>query len=181
MTDLDEALERFQLGGLEYGPGLANHGPMAAEALVALGHPALITGLVDGYAPRLPPFQPGAPLADGEREAALGDPQRCADWVATWERELEQRDWPEVLRAALPLLASGLFAGAAHGFLRVAHGVRALAREPTRARRRELAFGLGYWAGRFQRLPGVPGDQNQGPSNMVPTPSTRQDIFVVGA
>ena len=53
MTDLDEALERLQLGGLDYGPGLANHGPMAAEALVALGHPALITGLVDGYAPRL--------------------------------------------------------------------------------------------------------------------------------
>ena len=54
MTDLDEVLERFQRGGLEYGGGLSNHGPMAAEALVALGHPALLTGLVDLYAPQNP-------------------------------------------------------------------------------------------------------------------------------
>ena len=34
---LDEALERLARKGPEYGGGLSNHGPMAAEALVALG------------------------------------------------------------------------------------------------------------------------------------------------
>jgi len=161
VTDLDEALERFQLGALEYGPGLANHGPMAAEALVALGHPALLTGLVDLYAPRLPPFEPAAPLREDEREAALGDPLRFGSWVATWERELDACDWREVLAHALALLEPGLFAGAAHGFLRVAHAVRALGREQTGPRLRELAFGLGYWAGRYQRLPGEPGESGR--------------------
>lgn len=157
MTDLDEALERFQRTALEYGPGLSNHGPMAAEAIVALGHPALLTGWVDLYAPRLPPFEPGRPLDARERRAALGDATRIPDWVATYQRELEGCDWRELLCAALPGLGPGLFAGATHGWLRVAHAVRALGRGETEPRRRELAFGLGYWAARFQRLPGTPG------------------------
>ena len=33
VTDLDEVLERFHRCAFEYGPGLSNHGPMAAEAL----------------------------------------------------------------------------------------------------------------------------------------------------
>jgi hypothetical protein len=159
MADLDEALERFQLTGLEYGPGLANHGPMAAEAIVALGHPALLVGWVDLYAPRLPPREPGRALADRERAAALGDPARAADWIATWERELAGRDWRAGLREALPELAPGLFASAAHGWLRVAHAVRALGRSEAPPRRRELAFGLALWSARFQRLPGRPGSK----------------------
>ena len=155
MTDLDEVLERFQRGGLEYGGGLSNHGPMAAEALVALGHPALLTGLVDLYAPRLPPFEPGAPLAD--RAAALGEPARAGDWVATWEQELAGRDWQAVVAEALPALAPGLFAGAGHGWLRTAHAVRALGRGVTAVRLRELAFGLGYWSSAYHPLPGEPG------------------------
>lgn len=157
MTDLDEVLERFQLTALEYGPGLANHGPMAAEAIVALGHGALLTGWVDLYAPRLPPLAPGRRLSATEQTAALGDPKHMADWVATFEAELAERDWRSLLRARLPGLAPGLFASAAHGFLRVAHAVRALEREETAPRRREIAFGLGLWAARYQTLPGEPG------------------------
>ena len=166
MTDLDEVLERFQRGGLEYGGGLSNHGPMAAEALVALGHPALLTGLVDLYAPRLPLFDPGTPLVD--REAALGEPARAGDWVATWEQELASRDWQAVVAESLAALAPGLFAGAGHGWLRTAHAVRSLGRGVTPVRVRELAFGLGYWSSAYQRLPGQPGS--------LPTQSAAQAL-----
>lgn len=170
MTDLDEALERFQMTALEYGSGLSNHGPMAAEAITALGHPALLTGWVDLYAPRLPPFELGRPLDVPERRAVLGDPTRMSDWVATYQHELADRDWRDLLCAALPELAPGLFAGATHGWLRVAHAVRALERGETEPRRRELAFGLGYWAARFQRLPGTPGAKPaRGPAAVLRT------------
>ena len=43
-----------------------------------------------------------------------------------------------------------------HGWLRVAHAVRALTDAETDLRRRELALGLAYWAGRYQELPGRP-------------------------
>ena len=179
MTDLDEVLERFQRGALEYGGGLSNHGPMAAEALVALGHPALLTGLVDLYAPRLPPFEPGKRLSEAERAAAIGETRRAADWVATWEHELAARDWQEVLHEALRWLAPGLFAAAGHGWLRVAHAVRALGRSDTEPRRRELAFGLGYWASAYHPLPGEPGRVPARPAvevlqNLAPVDVARQ-------
>jgi len=157
MTDLDEVLERFQMGGLEYGGGFANHGPMAAEAIVALGHAALLTGWVDLYAPRLPAFAPGRAIAPDARAAALGDASRFADWVATYEQDIARDGVARVLARELAALAPGFFAGAAHGFLRVAHAARALSRGSTPVRVREVAFGLGYWAGSYQTLPGEPG------------------------
>lgn len=153
MTDLDEVLERFQRSALEYGAEFSNHGPMAAEALVALGHPALLTGWVDLYAPRLPPFEPGVSLDGEARRSALGVAARGGDWVATWEAELSDREWRVVLREAVRDLAPGLFAAAGHGWLRVAHAVRALERGETAIRLRELAFGLGYWSSCYHPLP----------------------------
>lgn len=155
-SDLDAALARFQQTDLEWGGGLANHGPMAAEALAVLGHSALIEGLVDVYAPRVPPLRVGSPIPPGERVAALGDPERLPDWVATYQLEISRRAWPRLLADELPSLLPGLFAGAAHGLLRVAHGVRAVEQRDTPVRRRELALGLAYWAGRYQELPGTP-------------------------
>jgi hypothetical protein len=49
---LDEALERFRGTGPEYGGGLANHGPMAAEALVAMGRTEAVPQWVEAYQPR---------------------------------------------------------------------------------------------------------------------------------
>lgn len=157
MLDLDEALIRFQRCGPEYGPGLSNHGPMAAEALAALGHGALINGLVDVYVPRLPPLETGRPLGEGERGAALGAIDHYPDWVATWEVEIGERGWRDALRYSLGPMLPGAFAGATHGLIRVAHAVRALENEDTEARLRELAFGLAYWAARYAELPGEPG------------------------
>ena len=157
MIDLDEALERFHHGGLEYGPGFANHGPMAAEALIELGHGALVTGWLDLYAPRLPDLEVGEPLLPGERDEALGRFEFAPRWIASFEAEVAVEPWRYVLARALRPLAPGLFAGAGHGLLRVAHAVRSLGRADTAARRTELAHGLAYWAARFQRLPGEPG------------------------
>jgi len=157
VTDLDLALERFQLGDFEYGGGLANHGPMAAEALVALGHPALLVGLVHSYSPRLPPLRSGTPIPEAEQAAALGCRDRLPDWLATFEARMLGRPWRDLLRQALPALVAGLAGAATHGLLRTAHAVRALEAEESSARRRELAFGLAYWAGRYEQLPGRPG------------------------
>lgn len=164
MNDYDEALERFHRHAPEWGGGFANHGPMAAEALEALGHPVLIPDFVWRYGPRLPLCEAGRALAPGERAAARGRIERASDWIATFDAELVKTGhdaWPTLLREALPQLLPGAFAGALHGLLRTAHAVRALERETNALRVRELAQGLGYWAARFQTLPGVAGAASQ--------------------
>jgi len=160
VSNYDDALERFHHVDLEYAGGLANHGPMAAEALESLGHHALIPAFVDIYIARLPPLEVGQPLRETEVDASLGDVSRRGDWLATYEKRVEGGDWRAVVGAEASLLLPGLFAAAGHGLLRVAHAVRALEREDTGVRRRELAHGLAYWAARFQTLPGLPGSRS---------------------
>ena len=157
MSNLDEALERFQQIGLEYAGGLANHGPMGAEALEQLGHQAKIPAFADVYAPRLPPLERGEAIARADWGDALGDVHRAPDWVATFEDLVEAEPVSELLAREAPTLLPGVFAGAGHGFLRVVHGLRALERKDDPLRRREVAHGLAHWATRFQRLPGRPG------------------------
>jgi hypothetical protein len=164
MSDLDAALARFGQCGLEYGSRIPNHGPMAAEALVALGHPALIPSLVDVYAPRLPEYEPGEPMSDAERHDLLGAADRVSDHVASFDQEIEARGWRGVLEAWLPALLPGLFAADTHALLRTAHAARALLSEDHPVRWRELAFGLGYWASRYELPPdtessGDPGER----------------------
>jgi hypothetical protein len=154
LSNFDEALVRFHLGDLEYAGGLANHGPMGAEALERLGHQALIPAFLGLYAPRIPMAKPGTRITEAEEPEALGELSRAADWVATFEGRLEQGDWRRVVTKFVPPLIPGLFAGAGHGFLRVAHAVRSLEIHDSRLRRNELARGLAYWSARFQTLPG---------------------------
>lgn len=154
MSNFDEALERFHLAELEYAGGLANHGPMGAEALERLGHQALIPAFLGLYAARLPMARRGKTMTESEEAASLGKMSRAVDWVATYEGRLEQGDWRSVIEMFVPTLIPGLFAGAGHGFLRVAHAIRSLERKDSRLRRNELARGLAYWSARFQCLPG---------------------------
>jgi hypothetical protein len=158
LSNLDEALERFQICGVSYGVGFANHGPMAAEALEVLGHAALIPTLVDVYAPRLPDLAPGKRIPPPDRAGALGERGRTADWIATFETLIEVEAWRSVLTRWLPVLLPGYFAAGTHGPLRTAHAVRALEREETAPRRRELAFGLGYWSSYYECVAGTPGE-----------------------
>jgi hypothetical protein len=88
---LDLALERFARTGPEYGGGLANHGPMAAEALVALGRPDAVARWVEGYASRLGPPPPArGPIPSAQWDTALGERGRVADWLVFFSRELAE-------------------------------------------------------------------------------------------
>ena len=48
--EIDEALELLEGTGPEYSGGLANHGPMAAEALIALSRPEAVVPWVKSIA-----------------------------------------------------------------------------------------------------------------------------------
>ena len=151
---LDEALERFAGTGPEYYGGLANHGPMAAEALVRLGRVEDVGPWVDGYRRKLQPRPDGRrPIAAAEWREALGDFGRVGDWAALFDRALREAPWTAVLQDWAPRLAPGLSAAACHGLIRTGHAARSLAERDSPARRGELAQGLAYWAARYQALP----------------------------
>lgn len=163
---LDEALEALKNTGPEFGPGLSNHGPMAAEALVRIGRDDAVLPWVERYRRRLQERpRPRWRIDPAAWREALGDASRVADWVSFFQRELDEREWREVLRQWAPRLAPGIMAGATHGLIRTAHAVRSLGEAQTPQRLRELAEGLGYWAARYQELPGRPGP---GPTRRFP-------------
>lgn len=150
---LDEALEALHGTDPEFGNGLSNHGPMACEALEALGASDRIPAFVTFYRKRLEPMPPAHPLTAWADE--LGQPGARADLIATMEARTDDPD--ALVASVVPELLSGIVAGAMHGLLRTAHAYRAWTRQPSPARAREVAHGLGYWAARHQPLPGSPG------------------------
>ena len=147
---MDEALDMMS----KLAP-LTNHGPMAAEALVALGRADKVIPWVEGYKKRFAFGYPEArrPLTRENWREALGDGDRVTDWTNFFGRELEEAAWPQVLERWSAELAPGLAAAAAHGLIRTGHAVRSLSGRETDLRRRELAAGLGYWAAYYQPLP----------------------------
>ena len=155
MSDsFDEAIARFGACGPEFGGGLSSHGPMAAEALVALGREDAVAAWSEWYAKKLaPPPRPVARIEPGGWQEALGDVRRAADWGEYFRRELERTPWQQALAVWAPRLARGIMAGGTHGLLRTAHAVRALDRRVTPERVRELGEGLAYWAACYQELP----------------------------
>jgi hypothetical protein len=151
---LESALEILGTTGPEYGGGLANHGPMAAEALVVLGRPQAVVPWVERYRRGLSePLRSRKPIADSSWREALGDWDRAGDWILYFRRAIADRSWKKVLVEWTARLAPGSSAAAFHGLIRTAHAVRSLARRDGPARRRELAEGLGYWAARYTSLP----------------------------
>ena len=151
---LDEALEMLSRSGFEYHGGLANHGPMAAEALVVLGRPDAVRQWVEGYRRQLQDRgSPRERLAPDAWRDALGDFRRVSDWAQMLERELSEAPWPAVLDRWSMRLAPGMVGAALHGLIRTGHAARSLAARDSPARKRELAEGLAYWAARYQTLP----------------------------
>lgn len=151
---LEAALERLAPTGPEFAGGLANHGPMAAEALVKMDRPEAVEPWVEAYRRRLNPLpSPRDPIRPADWADALGKADRLGDWTSFFERQLEEAPWAEALAVWAERLAPGLVAAATHGVIRTGHAVRGLARKDTRVRRHELAEGLAYWAGRYERLP----------------------------
>lgn len=163
---LDELL-RAHAGGLPERAGAgANHYPMAAEALEALGHEHAIDGswiegadLYAGALGRARAIEHDADVAD-----ALGSYERFGDWLDHFRTALESGPWRAVVARWAPKLAPAISAAAFHGVIRTGHAVRSLRRRDTADRRNELAAGLAYWAARYVELPTTGGQPESGAS-----------------
>ena len=156
---LDDALTVFAATAPQYGSlGLANHGPMATEALSHLGRPEAIAGWVERYRRRLDvaPAPAARPLTEEDWPAALGQADRFPQWLALFEREVADRPPAAVVGEWAPRLLPGSVGAATHGLIRTAHGVRGLAAADTAPRRLEVASGLAFWASSYRELPGPP-------------------------
>jgi len=147
---LDEALKMMA----EIAP-LSNHGPMAAEALVALGHEYRViefAKLYNRYYYSSYPKKTQAVTKENWKRA-ISVRSRLADWVAFFGSELETAKWQDTVANWVPVLAPGLSAAAAHGVIRTGHAIRSLERNENDVRKAELAQALGYWAAYFHKLP----------------------------
>jgi len=159
----NEALAILAGSGPEYGDGIANTGTVFSDCLITLGLSYAVDVWVQGYLSRLEPMPgPEQPITRDNWGSALGDMARVSDWVSFFRRELRQASWPVVLRDWLPRLAPGLAGAAGHGLLRTAHAIRNIAIEESNLLKDELAAGLGYWAARFLKLPGIIGSEPAG-------------------
>lgn len=152
---LDEALEMLSDYGPEFGGGLSNHGPMASEAICAMGRRDSVLRWVEKYRKQL-----NSRVATREKitqsnwREALGHFRRTGDWSAFFDNELKERPWNEVVQQWVERLSPGLISAAAHGAIRTGHATRSIAIEDTAHRRRELCDALGYWAAVYNVLPG---------------------------
>jgi len=151
---LDEGLSRIARTGPEFGGGLSNHAPMAAEALVRLGRSDDVQHWLDDYLRRLDePPAAGAPITGQAWREALGQMRRVADWEVYFRDEMSDEPWRDVLARWWPRLLPGVAAAATHGVIRTSHAARSLAAADTVERRDELARGLAYWAAGYLELP----------------------------
>jgi len=79
---LDQAYERLHRTGPEFEGYLANHGPMAAEALVQLCLGEHVHRWLDGYSGKLEDRPIGtARITPADFAEAPGDPRRVGDWL----------------------------------------------------------------------------------------------------
>ncbi len=154
---LDEAFDRLAASDFELPNGFVNHGPMACEALDALG----LADQIDGWSRRFVEMvgvgpRPEAPssFSGSGWIDALGDYQRLPEWIGLFVRALDDQDWRSVVGEWVPRLVPGLQAALFHGVIRTGHAVRAIGASDTAARRAELARSLAYWAARC--TPGHP-------------------------
>ena len=156
---LDAALTVFAGTGPNYGDlGLANHGPMVAEALAHLGRDDAIPAWVARYRRRLDdaPAPAARPLSEAEWQEALGTEARYPEWLALFEREVADRPVAAVVGEWAPRLLPGTIGAATHGLIRTGHAVRGFGAADTTPRRLEVATALAFWASSYEELPGPP-------------------------
>src|SRR5262245_48074495 len=124
---MEDALELLAPTGPEYAGRLANHGPMAAEALVELARPDAVVPWVEMYKKRLRDHPGGTrPIDPKSWREALGENDRVGDWIVFFRREVEEKPWKAALTDWIPRLSPGVVAAAFHGAIRTAHSVRNL-------------------------------------------------------
>ena len=149
-TALDEAFERLSSAGFELPNGFINHGPMACEALAAVG----CDEALDSWARRFANaggigVDPVAPV-DFDWQESLGAYQKLPEWIGYFERSIAEFGWPTVVEIWVPRLMPSLAIALFHAAIRTAHAVRAIDAADTEPRQAELARALGYWAARFE-------------------------------
>jgi len=153
---LDESLSRLAGTGPEFGGGLSNHGPMAAEAMIRLGRPDDVERWLDGYIRRLEEPSRATDTITGDTwPEALGVRRRVGDWELYLRDQLADEPWQQVLGRWWPRLTPGLAAAATHGIIRTSHAARSLAAGQTGERLAELARGMAYWAASYLEVPGT--------------------------
>ena len=153
------ALDRLRGAGAEFGGFLANHGPMAADAMIRLGAADDVERWVESYRLELgPAAEPGNVVTSEHWRVNLGRIDRLGDWDSYFRRQLGDEHWQVVLATWWPRLLPGAAASATHGVIRTAHAVRNLVEsdDPDPLLVDELGAGLAYWAARHQPLPGQP-------------------------
>jgi len=150
---LDAAFRRVAVLDFEIPNRFVNHGPMACEALDALGLGSALGPWARSFVEAVPPgAQPIPSQADAtfDWEIALGDYRKLPQWIALFESVIRDEGWKEAVSTWIPRLIPGLAAALFHGAIRTAHAVRAIDREDTSARRGELARALAHWSIWFQ-------------------------------
>jgi len=180
---LDDALR--QLAG--HGPALRNgyfdHGPMAVEALEAMG----LSHRIGAYAREhlaqggvTPATKPVRPILKGQWSTALGRAERYGDWAALIAQELEAMGWRALAQRWVVRLTPGAATAALHGLIRTAHAVRALGRRDSPARQNELVQALASWACLYTPAPwpGVAGNGALAPNHafdaITPAPEAQR-------
>ena len=156
-TALDEAFERLSSAGFELPNGFINHGPMACEALAAVGFDETL----DSWARRFAnaggiAVDPVAPV-DFDWQESLGAYQQLPEWIGYFERSITEFGWSAVVEIWVPRLMPSLAIALFHAAIRTAHAVRAIDAADTEPRQAELARALGYWAACHLPLPGPGG------------------------
>lgn len=145
----------------------ANHYPMAAEALAAMGHEGAIEESwrrgAANYGGELRRIGSLADAAD-----AFGAYERLGDLLDYFRGALQSESWRSVVGRWVVRLAPGLAGAAFHGVIRTGHAVRAMRVQDTAARRGELAMGLAYWAARYTELPTTT-NGHDGPRSLLQT------------
>ena len=171
MSTIDDALLVLHKTGPEFAGGLSNHGPMAADALFALGRAELVMPWVERYVRELDVHpQARRSIVRDDWRGALGDHRRVGDWIAFFDTELADRSWQSVLDEWAGELAGGFVAAGTHGLIRTGHAARMLSAAETPGRVHELAEGLGFWAARYQRLP----ERRGAPGQLAPSEAIRE-------
>jgi hypothetical protein len=150
---LDDAFDRMGATDFELPNGFVNHGPMACEALAALGCADRVADWARwfeqmvGEGPR--PVEP-ARVSDFEGLDALGDYGRLPEWIGHFDRAVALEGWEKVVALWVPRLVPAMATVLFHGVIRTGHAVRAIETIETGPRQAELARALGYWAARFR-------------------------------
>jgi hypothetical protein len=148
---LQSLLDEHQHLPPEYAEGLANHLPMALQALHSLGaDEQRLSSFAANYVTR---FQPWPHASTGEVtphwQKLRGDVAAFADLRATFAADLQRHGTQATLQTLLPDLWPGVAAAAFHGLIRTAHALQA-------GHADELASGLAYWAARWQAIASGP-------------------------